>query len=150
MKIKLAKTFSKDFDKTTKDSDVEELEIALQLFFYEKNYGHSIVDYLIGIICVHPNFDPFFKPKRPSYVENKNINLEGFDVSIYKTFSLDIKLNFEDYYKSDKENGLKMIANEIITTVKYLKYPAKIKDFDKEIFFQDLSLFFKNKRLILI
>lgn len=148
MKIEIAKTFSKDFDKTTKDSDVEELEIKLQLFFDEKNYGLSIVDYLIGIICVHPNFDPFFKPKGPSYIENKNIKLEGFDVNIYKTFSLDIKLNFEDYFKSDKESGLKMIADKIITTIRDLKYPAKIKDFDKEKFFRDLSLFFKNEGLI--
>ncbi|WP_418893596.1 hypothetical protein [Limibacterium fermenti] len=148
MKIQLAKTFSKEFDKTTKDSDIEELEIKLQSSLEKNDYGHSVVDYLIGIICVHPNFDPFFKPKRPSYVENKNIKLEGFDVNIYKTFSLDIKLNFEDFFKSDKENGLKMVANEIITTIRDLKYPAKIKDFDREQFFHDLNCFFEQENLI--
>ncbi|WP_036909394.1 hypothetical protein, partial [Hoylesella timonensis] len=59
-----------------------------------------------------------------------------------------IKLDFEEFINSNTEEGQKMIARSIMERVRNLKYPAKIKDFDKERFLKDLTLFFEQQRLI--
>lgn len=148
MHINLIHKFSREFDKTTKSQNIDELNDKMQLYFNGKYYGETIIEYLIGIICVHPNYDPFFKVRRPLYTEDKTVTIHGLEIHIYKSFGIDIKLRFEDFIQSGSEDGLKMVANEILTTVKNMKYPAKVKSFDKDKFYQDLNLFFEEEGLV--
>lgn len=41
-----------------------ELSDALQSYFLEKLYGDGLETIVIGIICVHPKFDFFFKNRK--------------------------------------------------------------------------------------
>ena len=56
MHINLIHKFSREFDKTTKSQNIDELNDKMQLYFNDKYYGETIIEYLIGIICVHPNY----------------------------------------------------------------------------------------------
>lgn len=150
MEVTLAQTFSVEFDKTTKDREFTELDHKMIDYFKNRNYGDDVCTYLIGITCVHPKYDAFFPLKRPLYVQDRMICLDSAlgKTHIYKTLTFKIKLDFEEFINSNTEEGQKMIARSIMERVRNLKYPAKIKDFDKERFFKDLTLFFEQQRLI--
>ncbi len=150
MEVSLNQFFSVELDSTTKSPEVTELIFKIRDYFKNKSYGDDICSYLIGVICVHPNYDQFFKVGRPKYVEDRTVVYEKIlgPTHIYKTFSFDIKLNFEEFISSNTEDGLKMIAGSIMETVRTLKYPKKIKDFDKEKFYEDLRLFFEKEKIL--
>lgn len=46
------------------------------------------------------------------------------------------------------KDGLKMIATLILESVKNIKYPRKIRDFDKERFYGDLKAFFELEKIV--
>lgn len=150
MEIALVNTFSVDFDRTTKNIETVELDKKLKNYLIDKEYGESIHTYLIGIICVHPKFDGFFPARKPVYVEDKMITLEkGLgEIHVCKSLTFSIKIDYTKYYFNNTEEGLRIIANAILETIRDLKYPTKIKDFDKERFYNDLLLFFNEEGLI--
>lgn len=61
MEVSLIEKFSIELDKTTKSIEFRELTVKLETYFKDKNYGDDIYSYLIGIICVHPNYDQFLR-----------------------------------------------------------------------------------------
>lgn len=148
MKILLPIVLSGEFKKTTKSDEIAELEKKLNDNIFPLIYGNSIAEYAIHITCVHPKYDSFFLTKKPSYTEEKDVIVERIQVNIYKRFDIEIKLSFEDFYNSTTEEGLSLIASSIIETIRNLKYPTTIKDFDKDRFFNDLVIFFKQERLV--
>jgi hypothetical protein len=75
-------------------------------------------------------------------VKNKDVIVEGIAVTIYKRFDVKIKLDFEEYYKSNEEEGLKIIGTAILSTLKNIVYPKAIKDFNKNAFYEDIYTFF--------
>ena len=85
--------------------------------------------------------------KRPRYTEDKRVMLDRAlgEVHFYKTLGVDVKLDFATFIKSDKEGGLKMVADAIIDRLNTMKYPAKVKEFDKERFLNDLKNFFQEE-----
>lgn len=142
MEIVLPKVLSGEFKKTTKTIEIAELEKKLVSFVNSRFYGEDIAEYAIHIICVHPKYDPFFKVGKPFYVKNKDVIVEGIAVTIYKRFDVKIKLDFEEYYKSNEEEGLKIIGTAILSTLKNIVYPKAIKDFNKNAFYEDIYTFF--------
>ncbi len=150
MEVSLIQKFSVELDSTTKRAEFRELVVKLEAYFNAKSYGDDICSYLIGVVCVHPNYDQFFKIGRPKYVEDRTVVYEKIlgPTHIYKSFSFNIKLDFEEFISSNTEDGLKMIAGSIMETVRTLKYPKKIKDFDKEKFYEDLRLFFEKEKIL--
>jgi hypothetical protein len=149
MKFALTQTMSVEVHSTTKGQEMTELSNKMKNYFKPLNYGESIEEYLIGVICIHPGFDPFFKIHKPSYIENKKTKVEGIDMHIYKSFGFDIKLNFQSFISTEKEEErLKMIAAEIMKTLYNLKYPKKVTDFNKDAFLEDIKSFFKQMNLI--
>lgn len=142
MKIVLPKILSIEFDKTTKRIEIESLEKKLMDAIDSNFYGEDIVKYAIHIICVHPKYDSFFKVHKPVYVINKDMIIEGIQVNIFKRFDVEIKLDFEEYYKSNEEEGLKIIGTAIVSTLKNMVYPKAIKDFNKNAFYEDIYTFF--------
>ncbi len=152
MNVSIYQTFSGDFDLTSKDDDMSELEMKIRTFMKDKVYSEKVEKYLISIICVRPEFDEFrqFQPSRPQYVEDRTYKPKlGFgETHIKKHFTMEIKLNYETFKKSDKMDGLRMIAKELMNYLENLKYPQKIKDFDKERFNEDMRNFFISENLL--
>ena len=145
MEIVLPIILSGEFKKTTKTLEIAGLEKKLMSFVNSRFYGEDIAEYAIHIICVHPKYDSFFKVNRPTYVINKDVIVEGIPVTIYKRFDVQLKLNFEEFYKSNEEEGFRIIGTAILFTLKNIVYPKTIKDFNKEAFYKDIHAFFCEK-----
>jgi hypothetical protein len=100
-------------------------------FFKEREYGSSIKTFTIGIICVAPNYDFFFKNKRKGYTMAKRL------------LEYDIKLEYERFKNSDKGQIKEMVARSVIDSLGIIE-ELEIKDFDLKLFREDLILFFKE------
>jgi len=148
MKVGFVSNSSIEFKKTTKIVEVKELSDKFEMFFKPRDYGSSIQSYIIGVIYVHPNFDPFNTIKKPKYTEDKMEIHDGIGAHIYKSFGFDIKLNFLSFLNSTKDEGLKMVANEIMKTLSEIKYPKKVTDFNGIAFHKDIEYFFRELNLI--
>ena len=147
MNIALVPTLSSELDKTSKSSELIELGERMERYFETRQYGDAILKYFIDIVCVHPKYDSIFTIKRPRYTEDKCVILDKAlgEVCFHKTLGVDVKLDFATFIKSDKEGGLKMVADAIIDRLNTMKYPAKVKEFDKERFLNDLKKFFQEE-----
>ncbi len=150
MKFVLNFVLSGEFHATSKNYEITDLDNKLEVYFRRRNYGDVIKKYVITIMCVHPKYDDFFKEMRPRYTDEKwvkSLAPQG-RFRIYRLLDFSLKLDFETFINSNTEDGLKIIAIAIIDKVSTMKYPAKTKGFDKELFFEDLKRFFKRQMLI--
>lgn len=137
---------SVEFQKTTKLIDINEFDLKMQEFFLDKSYSDDVEEYFIGLICVSPGFDEFFKPKRPKYYDDKILKARGLpgpkDIHIKHRFSCELKLDYAAFFSSNKEEGYNIIAQSLLKFLEELKYPSAIKTFDKNRFNEDMRNFF--------
>lgn len=103
----------------------------------------------IRLICVSPQFSAFFKVLRPKYYEDKTLKIRGSvtpEVRMYKCLLADFVVDFETYLKaSNKEECLKILALSFVDFLKTLKYPGKLKKFEKEELLQTVrEIFIEN------
>lgn len=103
----------------------------------------------IRLICLSPKFSQFFRAHRPKYYEDKTLKYRGSvtpEVRMYKCLTADFVVDFEGYYKlTTKEECLKYLALSFIDFLKTLKYPGKLKKFEKEKLLQTvIDIFIEN------
>lgn len=103
----------------------------------------------IRLVCESPRFAKFFQAQRPKYYEDKTFKYRGSvtpEVRLYKCLSADFVVDFEGYYKlTTKEECLKYLALSFIVFLKTLKYPGKLKKFEKEKLLQTvIDIFIEN------
>jgi len=103
----------------------------------------------IRLDCESPMFAKFFQAQRPKYYEDKTFKYRGSvtpEVRLYKCLSADFVVDFEDYYKlTTKEECLKYLALSFIDFLKTLKYPGKLKNFEKDKLLQTvINIFIEN------
>lgn len=100
---------SVEFQKTTKLADINELDLRMEEFFLDKSYSDNVSEYFIGLICVSPGFDEFFKPRHPKYYNDKILKARGLpgpeDIHLKKRFSCELKLNYATFFSSNKEES---------------------------------------------
>jgi hypothetical protein len=148
MKLGLAQYTSVEIDNHEKM--ITKFSDDIEKYFFNKNYGTDLIDIVIGIVCVSPNFEQFFKPRRPKYTKDKkHIKSEGFEYDIEKCLEYSIKLDFETFKNGTEEECRKLLAREILRSLKVLEdMKGKIKDFNAENFKKDLENYFKEEGLI--
>lgn len=128
---------------------INELSSSLENEFVSIDYGESIKKFFIGLICVHPQFDPFCKAKRPKYTDYKTTKFDGWiPMVIEKTFECELKLDYSIMSKATEEVAKKIVAQSIIDFLHVLKMPKKVTDFDKDRFVADIEAFFREEHLI--
>mgnify|MGYP000464587451 FL=1 len=69
-------------------------------------------------------------------------------LSLNKVLIFNLKIDFNVLNNSSKEEGLRIIAQAILETLETLKYPVKLKKFDKPGFYNDMKTFFINNGLV--
>ena len=128
---------------------IAELTDELKLFFSDKEYGEGIKYYTIGLICVKPEFEFFYKIRKQRYRKTEIIKLDEKTITLTNTFGYDIKMDYATYINASDKEGLQLFASKIMESLSYLeKLPKHVKDFDKERFKSDLEGFFKEKGLV--
>lgn len=106
----------------------------------------------IRLVCESPRFAKFFQEQRPKYYEDKTFKYRGSvtpEVRLYKCLTADFVVNFEGYYKlTTKEECLKYLALSFIDFLSNLKYPGKLKKFEKEKLLQAVKDIFIENAII--
>ena len=102
----------------------------------------------IGLICLSPKFSQFFQAHRPKYYEDKTGSVTP-EVRMYKCLTVDFVVDFEGYFRlTTKEECLKFLALSFIDFLKALKYPGKLKKFEKEKLLQAVKDIFIENSII--
>jgi hypothetical protein len=134
------------------DKNIQLIEFSnsLKEYFIIKSYGEDLNHFVIGIICVKPEFETFFKVRKPRYKAIDKIKLlDGNTVELIGVYGYDIKLNFNEFVSATETESRKILAQEILNSLSNLEdLPKKVKDFDKERFKEDIEQFFKSEKLI--
>ena len=106
----------------------------------------------IRLICLSPKFSKFFQAHRPKYYEDKTLKYRGSvtpEVRMYKCLTADFVVDFESYFKlTTKEECLRYLALSFIDFLKNLKYPGKLKKFEKEKLLQAVKEIFIENSII--
>jgi hypothetical protein len=126
---------------------INSLSDDMKNFLYKKNYGSGIKSLFIGIICVSPNYEAFFKPRKPKYTDKKKkIKKDGIEYEIEKCLEYDIKLDYKSFSMASDSEVKKIIANGILKSLGVLdEIKLKINDFNTKMFRKDLEHFFKDQ-----
>lgn len=128
---------------------INNLSILLQDYFKNSNYGEGVKQVLIGIICVKPEFDFFYKERGVQYVVKRSFKNElGEKIMIENSVSFDIKLNFEMCLNLNQNQFKQLVFTEILKSMQKLdSLPKKVKNFDSWKFRVDLESFLRKVEL---
>ena len=111
---------------------LSEMSFAMEDYFKNRDYGKGISSLTIGIVCVAPEFEFFFKKIRSKYIKSK------------KMLEYDVKVE-HSVLKEANEPMLQSIVAEAIFTSLGIIDDLKIQDFDIDRFRVDLKGFFKSE-----
>ncbi len=125
------------------------LEESINQLIKNVNYGKSIETFLIGLIAVEPLYDKFFEPRRPRYTEHKEtVAFGSIPIVIHKTLEIEIKMDYTQVLTAEGDRLRIIVASEVINTLRTVKLPKKVTDFNKERFVADLESYFRSEHLI--
>jgi hypothetical protein len=108
---------------------IEAISETLQSHIDDLDFGNSLKALTIAIVCVKPEFDFFFKERKPKYYSgSKKITHDGFTFEVHNLLEYDIKLDFAKFSTLGKVEFQKEISIAIICSL------DKINDFKLDDF----------------
>ena len=152
MKIALGITMTGEFPTFSYYSDaVNKFESLLTTGLL--SFKSDLIETLdVSFICVSPEFRRFFKPVRPKYYADKTVKSSDpvvQEVRLYKYLSFDFFMDFETYLNAkDEKECLRVLAIAFLKVLEELKYPGKVKKFEREKFNQAVKEFFIKENII--
>ena len=106
----------------------------------------------VTLVCLSPQFTTFYKVSRPKYYEDKTLKIQDPvtpDVRMYKCLTADFVVDFEGYFRlTTKEECLNYLALSFVDFLKNLKYPGKLKKFEKEKLLQMVRVIFIENSIL--
>ncbi|MCB2407459.1 hypothetical protein [Hymenobacter lucidus] len=123
------------------DIVVAALNTDLKSLLLDKSYGNDIQELCIGVICVSPEFNTFFKVRRPRYQRAKRTYKGTYaPYTLEKYLTYDIALPYQEAVKAS--NGLlyQLLIERLLSSFELIalgqkKYP----DFDTKTFTTEVS-----------
>lgn len=122
MKFRLSMEFSEDI--LIKTNIIITTSDRLKTYFSQRSYGEGLVNIVIGVICVAPEFDFFFRPRK-KYSKTQRL------------LAYDIKLNYECLKSSNDDECKRILDYNLIASLEIIK-ELEIEDFNLEEFRDDL------------
>jgi hypothetical protein len=116
------------YDKSTV---LNTLSNSIEHYFKDRNYGSGIVNLTIGLICVPPQMESFFKVRR-KYTKSR------------RTLEYDVRLDYALVKRADCAGLVAMAEKAILGSSSTIEL-LRIIDFDTASFFSDLDEYFKNE-----
>ncbi|MEO9872988.1 hypothetical protein [Ekhidna sp.] len=137
MKFSITQESNLDQSKVTQ---IHSIGIEIDNYIKNENFGSSIEKIIIGVVCVKPEFEQFFKVRKPKYVKEKTETHSGTSVSISKVFTFDVKLDYNSYLALDGDDLRNSLLKKIIESLSNLNnLPKQIVDFNKVDFIEKLK-----------
>jgi hypothetical protein len=144
VEFKITQEISEAISKIGSSDVIEEFSERVADLLKVNEYGTGLQTIYIGIICVAPEFDSFFKIRKPKYYKDKTIIQDGRPYRLINTFTYDIKLNYEQVILASKHELLKMLSDEVI---KSLPNFEKINNFNIVKFKSELTEFLRHSSI---
>jgi hypothetical protein len=126
-----------------KSKTITNLSNAMKSYFMAREYGESLKEIIIGVVCVSPQFEAFFKIGKPIYTKEKKIRKIDFEVELEKTLEYRVKVDYTDFKNADAEKSIEILAISILNSLDVFD-KVKITDFDTMAFKADLENCFKK------
>ena len=138
MEIMLSTIMSREFTELHKDVLFIFKEFLSKGFLEFKS---SVIEEMsVRFVCVSPMFSQFYKLIRPKFYEEKIIktpHLMTPEVRWHKHLVFDFFMDFETYFHAkDEQECFRVLGISFIKVLETLKYPSKVKKFEKEKFLQ--------------
>lgn len=138
MEIKFALNIS---DSTSRFKKVfDDVENKVNALISNQQYGNDLLTIYVGWICVTTEYEPFFKPRRPKYYQNKEMSVDGRPFFLINTLEYEIKLDYAAIHLFTLDQFGIFIEKQLITTlISTIMKNKKIKDFNADLLFKDLE-----------
>ncbi len=147
--MKLGVSVNVSIEVEDKTQIIHSLFNELEMNFSKKNYGKGLLQIIIEIVCLSPEFEEFFPLRKPKYIELKEYVTEGINIKDEKLFTYSLKIDFILFKNQTIQANKHLLALEILKSLSNLDaLPKKVKDFDKERFRADMEAFFKEQNLL--
>lgn len=130
---------------------IRDLSNKLSLHFLNKDYGNDVIEIIIGIISVAPEFEWFSTVRKPRYKFFRRHFREGTEIIEDRIFVFDLKIDYESFKNQTDYENERMLASEIFGSLSNLdRLPKKIKYFDKVRFREDMRNFLVELNLLCV
>ncbi len=92
---------------------VNDLSVELKSFFENRNYGKDLNELYFGLITVKPEFDQFFKKKRPRYRPGERVSeVDGIEIKSNNYAEIDCKIEFSQVSELKKEELIEKVVKK--------------------------------------
>ena len=152
MKLKLGVIMSKEFPTFSYHSEAVSIFDRVLSIGLPEFRSDLIEEMSVRFVCVSPGFSEFFNLRRPKYYDDKIVKIPWSitpEVRMYKCLTFDFFMDFETYLNAKDENEcLRVLAISFLKVLEELKYPGKVKKFEREKFNQAVKEFFIRENII--
>lgn len=106
-----------------------------------KDFGKSIKQIIISIVCVAPEFELFFKSRKPKFTSGKKIIKKyGTEYEIDSLLTYDLKLEYQKIKEMNDIDVKIYLKQEILNSISIVK-KISFEDFDIDRFESDFNSF---------
>jgi hypothetical protein len=131
------------------NSWINDLSIEFKSFFENKNYGKDLNELYFGLITVKPEFDQFFKKKRPVFRPGERTSyVDGIEIKSNNCAEISCKLDFREVSEFKKAELIEKVCGELIIESESLNRLSKLKEFDFKSFKSDFENYMIEKRYL--
>ncbi|MFD0793580.1 hypothetical protein ACFQZX_08110 [Mucilaginibacter litoreus] len=148
MNFALTLEVTKEIVENGLDDLINSTSIKISEFLEDKSYGQGLETLYVGVVCVNPKFDFFFKERKPKYRKKEIIIQDGRPYELINCLTYDIKLDYVQVIHFTKSEFIKNLFLKLINSLEYLD-SINIVDFNKNLFKTDLIKFLNIKNAIL-
>ena len=128
---------------------INDLSTELKSYFENRNYGEDLKELYFGLITVKPEFDQFFKKKRPRYRPGKRKSyVDGIEINSNNCVEIDCKIEFDKVSHLEKKELIEKVCEEILIESDCLTRLSKLKNFDFKTYKSDLETYLLDKKYI--
>lgn len=118
---------------------IQEVSDHISEFLQDKDYGDDLKTIYVGIICAAPEFDFFFKIRKPKYKKGTVVIIEdGEPYRQTDALVYDLKLDYSKFVDAGEKEIKIMLSIELLNSLIVLN-SVKIKLFDRERFEKDMA-----------
>ncbi|MCF1753314.1 hypothetical protein [Mariniradius sediminis] len=124
-----------------------DLSVELKAFFENRDYGEDLSQFYFGLITLKPEFDQFFKMKRPRQRPGERPSyFDGIEIKSNNCVEIDCKIEFSQVSALKKDKLIEKVYDELLTESDCLTRLSKLKKFDFESYKSDLENYLIDKK----
>lgn len=128
---------------------INDLSEELKLFFEKRNYGEDLNELYFGLIAVKPEFDQFFKKKRPRYKKGKSTStVDGITIKSNNCAEIYVKINYSEISELEQVDLIEQVCQAFLIESNCLTRLSDLKKFNYKQFKLDFEEYLIAKSFI--